>query len=200
MPLLYDAVFQPQVKRRFQLETQRTPIPFPETMGVGTNIQKMDVALPYNKSRVHSANLFVNGTIGADWASPVSPISCEADFYVNGVLKAARGAGPIIVPGQYFPFNIEVNIFPELKAGWNEFQFTLRQSWSILGNVSYVKNLKAYIDLVYTGEPPPPPKPPPPEWEKYVIWGIIGIAGISAAYLGVKLITARRQRRVGATV
>lgn len=194
MPILYESLELEKPRRRGFQETKRYPIPWPSSMGCGSNVQTVKLHLPYNETKVHSVALVVAGELGTD-GTPVTPVSCEVKFLVNGTPVASRGIWASTWP-HADPFNIDVDIMTHVFEGDNELKIELTQSFHPLGCVSDVHNLSAFIELVYSGPEPPPPEFEKEWWEKllgYAKWGLAGALVIGSVYVGVKLISERRK-------
>jgi len=177
--------------KRFAL--QRYDVPFPKNLTCGSYLQKMTISLPYNATKVHTANLKAIGTLVTSGAIIVG-VSAEVIFYVNGQPVGSKGISNCSIPGCQAPFDIYTNIMGYIHDGDNDFLVEVRQSWSPAGCVTGVNGLEVYIELDYTGEPPPPPKPTPPAYWGYVKWGLVGLGAIAVTYAAIRVIPELRKK------
>lgn len=177
MPILYETYAHPKRRTR-RLAVVRYPIPWPATIGCGKNLQKLLLPKPSEGTIVHTVNFAATGDLVTS-GSPLTPVTAEVVFLVNGHPVASQGWWLCLIPRCTAPFNLYTNIGAIVTFDkYNEFVAEVRQSWSPFGCVTGVENLSAFVEYEYTGEPPPEPKPPPPEWWGYVKWGMVGVGAI----------------------
>jgi len=209
--LLYEQVFQPILKSHRLvtgpiieksynlLDPQIANPPFRTSMSIpsfGTYGGKIDsfVEVTWDPSKT-TLNQALLSWSAHYFVGVYRQRSAEVRIYVNDVVVSARGW--ISTEGCITKGSEGTNIGGYLKNGKNKISIELVGSWS--PEVSGVDAIRASFIAQFQGQEPTV-KPPPPEWQKYVVWGILGIGGITAAYLGVKLITTRRQTKVAAAV
>lgn len=194
MPLLYESYAPKRQKKRFQIQTKRYPIPWPNKVACGSAVEVVKLHLPSNETTVHRIGLIVEGEFHAD-GSPITPISCEIVFYVNGTPVISKAYPRIWFPVTHAILE-ERDVTGFVHEGENDFEIEARQSWDIRGCVSDVHNLSGYIELEYSGPEPPPPEFEEEWWEKalrYGTYGMIAALVIGGVYVGSKLILERRR-------
>jgi len=182
MPLLYESYALP-IRRTRRFAVVRYPIPWPSGVSCGKTLQKLDFPQIPEGTTINAVNFKAVGDLVTS-GTPLTPVSAEVVFRINGQAVASQGWVACIIPRCTSPFDFYRNVGAYVYFGkTNEFEIEVRQSWSPFGCVTGVEGLSAYIEYEYTGEPPTPPKPPPPEWWGYVKWGMVGVGAIAVVGL-----------------
>jgi len=182
MSLLYETYALP-IRRTRRFAVVRYPIPWPSGVGCGKTLQKLDFPKIPEGTTINTVNFKATGDLVTS-GSPLTPVSAEVVFRINGQTVASQGISICTIPRCTSPFDFYTNVGAYVYFGkTNEFEIEVRQSWSPFGCVTGVEGLSAYIEYEYTGEPPTPPKPPPPEWWGYVKWGMVGVGAIAVVGL-----------------
>jgi len=191
MAFLYETYTAPATFRSVRgFDTVRYPIPWPSGLGCGKNLQKLMLPKLGAGTEILGVRFVAVGDLVTS-GTPLTPVSAELVFILNGQPVGSKGISICIIPRCMAPFSINSNVQAYVYFGqYNEFTAEVRQSWSPFGCVTGVEGLSAYIEYEYTGEPPGPPTPPLPPCEKYLKWGLLGVGAIVITGAVIKTVPA----------